>query len=194
MNNKCLHMIILILTFTILILLTPKTNTTNEHFAPNLYNWRDLYYGRYPNYYSRLPLFKYLENRDRSVLYDPLVAPERRIQSYQYPYPLIANNMINYPTRGLPDNYQQLGIVTRKSDEKMLQLFGRQTFPRSTQWEYYVRSEKDGFVNKIPIQTRNQKELEDGDEVEVPGMNEQNGKFIVKLYNYNTPRYNPYVF
>ena len=185
--NKCLNMIVLLLIFTILILLTPKIKNTNENFAPNLFNWRDYYY-RYP-----LPLFRYLENRDRSVLYDPLVAPERRISSYQYPYPLVATGLINYPTRGLPENYQQLGMVTRKSDEKILQLFGRQTFPRSSQWEYYVRSEKDGFVNKIPIETRNQKELEDGDEVTVAGMNEQNGKFIVKLFNYNTPRYNPYV-
>ncbi len=183
-------MIVLLLSFIILILLTPTTLTTNEHFLPNLYNWRDLYYSRYPTYYSRLPLFRYLENRDRSVLYDPLVAPERRVQSYQYPFNLLSN----YPTRGYPENYQQLGMVTRKSDEKIFQLFGRPTFPRSSQWEYFVRSEKEGYVNKIPIQSKNQKELEDGDEVTIPGMNEQNGNFIVKLFNYNTPRYNPYVF
>jgi hypothetical protein len=102
--------------------------------------------------------------------------------------------LINYPTRGFPENYQQLGIVTRSSDEKILQLFGRPTFPRSTQWEYYVRSEKEGFVNKIPVRTRNQRELENGDEVDVLGMNSSNGKFRVELFNNDAPRYNPFAF
>jgi hypothetical protein len=83
-------------------------------------------------------------------------------------------------------------MVTRKNDEKILQLFGRPTFSGSTQWEYYVRSEKEGFVNKIPIQTKNQREIQEGDEVNIPGMNSENGKFNVTLFNYNTPRYNPY--
>jgi hypothetical protein len=215
-NKSFIYFLILVLVFTIFILLLKEPITFNENFNSNLYNWRDLYsyrnrlfpYGNnklnpvfrnkldiipknYGIFYN-LPLFRYLENRDRSVLYDPLVAPERRIQSEQYPYPLIYNNLINYPTRGYPDNYQQLGMVTRKNDEKILQLFGRPTFSGSTQWEYYVRSEKEGFVNKIPIQSKNQREIQEGDEVNIPGMNSENGKFNVTLFNYNTPRYNPY--
>jgi hypothetical protein len=154
-------------------------NTKKEHFGLNT---------RYRPY-NRLDISRYLRNRDRSMIYDPLIAPERRYQHDQYPFELIYNDLINYPTRGYPDNYQQLGLLTRKEDEKMLQLFGRATFPGSNQWEYFARSEKEGFINKIPIYTKNQKEIFDNDSVEVLGMN---GVFVVKLYNYNTPRYNPY--
>ena len=201
MANKesIIYYFILVLIFTILILLFNEPHEINETFNNHRYNWRDYYNLRYnnnlhynnnlsPKYniFYNLPLFRYLENRDRSILYDPLIAPERRTQ-----YPLY-NNLLNYPTRGFPEKYQQLGIVTRNNDEKILQLFGRPTFPRSNQWEYYVIGGKDGFVNKIPIQSKNQKELEDGDEIDVIGMNSNNGKFIVKLFNYNVPRYNPY--
>jgi len=234
MNNKCLIMIVLLLSFIILILLTPELKNNNEHFLPNMYgtdsnsiryiydtngkkyiydindkryiydingkryiydinSGKYIYDIRYQNR-ANLPLFRYLENRDRSVLNDPLVAPERRIRTDQYPSTLINKNLINYPTRGYNENYQQLGNVIRKSDEKILQLFGRPTFPKSTQWEYYVISGQYGYMNKIPLQIKNNKELVDGDEIIVPGMNEQNGNFIVNLLNYNTPRYNPYIY
>ena len=219
-HNKVFIYLILVLVFTIFLLLVKDPITIDENFNSNLYNWRELYnrnklynrdelynrnklYNRHGLYNNKnklfslndifynVPLFRYLENRDKSVLYNPLVAPERRIQSNQYNYPLIYNNLLNYPTRGYPDNYQQLGIITRNNDEKILQLFGRPTFPGSNQWEYYVRSEKEGFINKIPIQTKHQRELQDGDDIDVPGMNTNNGKFIVKIFNYNIPRYNP---
>ena len=224
-NRIFFNYIILVLIFTIFILLPKESN------IENFINIRD-YGGRHnlrrklfpygnnalnpifnndinsiPSYYGifyNLPLFRYLENRDRSILTDPLVAPERRVQADQYPYPLIYNNsdlynyqnpgLYNYPTRGYPDNYQQLGIVKRIKDEKILQLFGRATFPGSNQWEYYVRSEREGFINKIPIKSRNQRELQNDDKVHVPGMNSDNGIFIVELFNYDTPRYNPYTF
>jgi hypothetical protein len=168
----------------------------NNQINPYYNNQINPYYNNqlfpYHNPYYNFPLFRYLENRDRRVLYDPLVAPERRPPINQYPYPLVYKNLINYPTRGYPENYQELGLAIRKEDEKYLQLFGRPTFPGSNQWEYYVRAEKDGYVNKIPINTRNKKELYDGDTIDVIGMNQEKGKFIIKLFDYNTPRYNPY--
>jgi hypothetical protein len=143
-----------------------------------------------------LPLLKYLENRDRSVIYDPLVAPERRVPIDQYPFPLLYNfanrqSFINYPTRGYPENYQQVGILNRESDETILQLFGRPTYPGSNQWEYFVRTEKNGFVNKIPIKSKSNREIEDNVDINVPGMK---GNFKVKIYDYDTYRYNPNVF
>jgi hypothetical protein len=133
---------------------------------------------------KKLPLRQYLENRDRSVLYDPIISPERRMNYDQYPY----FNNINIPTRGYPDNYQLLGIASRNNDEKIIQLFGRPTFPGSNQWEYYVTIEQNGFRNKIPLD--NKKEINDGDDIIVPGLN---GNFKTKIYNYNTPRYVPYI-
>ena len=113
------------------------------------------------------------EIRDRSVLNDPLVAPERRVA-------------INIPTRGYPDNYQLLGLLTKDNDEKILQLYGRPTFPGSNLWEYYFMTEHNGFVNKVPLSYN--KEIYDKDIIYTPF-----GPFKVLLYNYNTPRYIPFV-
>jgi hypothetical protein len=123
---------------------------------------------------NTLPVRQLIENRDRSVLYDPLVAPERRFN--------IAQNG--------NDNYQLIGIGTRNSDEKIIQIFSRPTFPRSNQYEYYVITSTDGFVNKIPIQVKGKKELNNNDVINVNRL----GDFQVNLYDYNTPRYNPNVF
>lgn len=141
---------------------------------------------------NNLPIRKLLEYRDRNVLYDPLVAPERRVDIIQYPLPII--NKINIPTRGYPDNYQLVGLLSRTGDEKILQLFGRPTFPGSNQYEYYVTTETNGFTNKIPIESQGKKEIEDGMSVNVPIFDQSKGNFQVKLYNYDTPRYNPYIF
>ena len=143
---------------------------------------------------NNLPLLQYFErgqsqdrDRDRRVVYDPLTAPERRYNNrynggYNY-----YNPYINYPTRGLPEPYQMIGYLSRSNDEKFLQLYGRTTYPGSNLWEYYVGIEQNGYLQKIPLQ--NNKEFFDGDTISIPGMN---GNFIIKLYNYNTPRYNPY--
>jgi hypothetical protein len=145
----------------------------------------------------QLPLFTVLQNVnssvyyrdiDRSVVYDPLTAPERTynntgIVSY-----------FNYPTRGLPQSYQQIGYLSRQNDEKFIQLYGRPTYAGSNLWEYYAGLEQNGYLQKIPIETKNKKELENGDSIKVPGMDVSKGEFIVKLYNYDTPRYNPYIY
>jgi hypothetical protein len=162
------------------------------------------------------PLKKYLENRDRSVLNDPLVAPEKRYSytgdilenkyvveksivnpvKLQYPTMMdtsesvIAVNLpvVNIRTRGMPDNFQLVGILLRDKDEKIVQLFGRPTFPGSNQFEYYIITEHNGFQNKIPIETRGQREVNDGDTINTPI-----GEYRIKLYNYNSPKYNPFV-
>jgi len=141
---------------------------------------------------NNLPVNKLLEYRDRNILYDPIVAPERRVDITQYPLPILQK--INIPTRGYPDNYQLIGLLSRTEDEKILQLFGRPTFPGSNQYEYYVTTETNGFTNKIPIETKGKREIEDGTYVKVPIFDQNKGEFQVKLYNYDTPRYNPYVF
>jgi hypothetical protein len=143
----------------------------------------------YNDIVKSLPLRQFLENRDRSLLYDPLVAPEKRVDINQYPIKI--QNIINEPTRGYPDNYQLVGIASREQDEKIIQLFGRATFPGSNQYEYYVTSSNDGFANKIPIQNKGQKEIMDNDILNIPEFNK--GSFKVKIYNNNTPRYNPYL-
>ena len=133
-----------------------------------------------------LSIKKYLENRDKSILYDPLIAPERRISYDQYPNTI--KNLINIPTRGYPDNYQLLGLLYRDNDEKILQLYGRPTYPGSNEYEYYATTEQNGFINKIPFRIRGKREIEDQQHIEIPVLK---GTFKVKLYDYDTPRYYP---
>lgn len=187
-------------------------------------------------------------NYDYSKLYDPLVEPTRRVDRYELPK-YYFRNMIDFPTRGYPDNYNQLGILInnldagwnnnnnnndedsfnsysnsnsnysrrtgnkksskRKNKNKhkkyynydeenviinkmnnqnnILRLFGRQQYPGSNTWEYYITIYSGPDAIKIPLEVR-RRELYTGDVVNVP---ELNSKYRVKLYNYDGPRYYP---
>lgn len=134
----------------------------------------------------------YLERRDRRVVDDNLSPPERRDQEYAYPDRYV-KSLINVPTRGLPDNYQAVGTLVRKKDEKILQLFGRQTFPSSNQWEYYVvGNDGNAFTNKMPLSIKGGREIENGQQIPLQWLDPSKGTFEVNLYNYDVPRYNPY--
>jgi len=52
---------------------------------------------------------------DRSKIYDPLVEPTRRVDRYELPK-YFFKNMIDYPTRGYPDNYSQIGILVHENN------------------------------------------------------------------------------
>ena len=133
-----------------------------------------------------------LQERDRKVLHDELQAPERRLQQHQYPERYV-RKLINIPTQGYPDNYHMQGVLTRTQDERILQLFGRQTHPGSNQWEYFVLGkDPSGLSIKVPLDSNNKRELEDNQEITIPIFDESKGSFTVKLYNYDVPRYNPY--
>jgi hypothetical protein len=134
----------------------------------------------------------FLNRRDKSVLYNEFSAPERRQQEYSYPYNYV-KNQLNMPTRGLPDNYHLMGVLLRNNTESAFNLFGRQTFPSSNQWEYYVQGNMKDTVVKIPIKIRGDKEIEDNQTIMIPGSDPSKGAYKVKLYNYDSPRYNPFV-
>lgn len=133
----------------------------------------------------------YLNNRDKQVLYNDFTAPERRQPEHAYPYDYVKRE-INIPTRGLPDNYHLIGIVLRNNTESAFNLFGRQKYPGSNQWEYYVKGSMSDTSVKIPIKIRGDREIEDEQEIEIPGSNLSKGEYKVKLYDYDVPRYNPY--
>ena len=135
-----------------------------------------------------------LEKRDREVVNDDFVPPERREPEHIYPDREV-KNIINVPTRGFPDNYQSVGVLVRREDEKILQLFGRQKYMGSNQWEYYVTGmDRYGFPNKMPIKVKGDKELFDKDKLELDWLDKSKGEFEVNLYNFDVPRYNPYVY
>jgi flagellar basal body rod protein FlgG len=85
------------------------------------------------------------------------------------------------------------GTLVRKEDEKILQLFGRQTYPGSNQWEYYVTgADTYGFPNKMPISVRGGREIDDKQRINVHFLDKKKGDFEANIYNFDVPRYNPY--
>ena len=134
-----------------------------------------------------------LTKRDQDVVLNDFVAPERRVPAHIYPDNSVKKN-INLPTRGYPDSYQMMGIVLRNNTETAYNLFGRQTYPGSNQYEYYVQGNMDGNIVKIPIKIRGDREIEDGQSIQILGTDPTKGVFKVKLYSFDIPRYIPNVF
>ena len=125
-----------------------------------------------------------LKNRDRSVVEDTLVAPEKRVERHQYTSLKLYEN-----TRGDPDDYQLLGVLFNNTVNKTYQLFGRRTYPGSPLFEYYYRGRDSGGLDfKFPL-SRNE-EIYEGDSIILPTDNIQ---FEVKIYPNDLPRYNPFV-
>ena len=91
----------------------------------------------------------FINNRDTEVVSNIFVAPERRQPSHSYPYDHV-KNQLNIPTRGHPDNYHLQGLVLRDNTETAYKLFGRQKFPGSNQYEYFVQSVMHNNDVKIP--------------------------------------------
>lgn len=133
----------------------------------------------------------FIQERDQKVAFNDFTAPERRQPEHAYPIKQV-KSIINIPSRGLPDNYQIVGLLLRNNTESAFKLFGRQKYPGSNQWEYYAQGVMSHNDVKIPITIRGDREIEDGQTVVIPGTNHTKGGFKVKLYNYDLPRYNPF--
>jgi len=99
-----------------------------------------------------------------------------------------------FATRGLPEAYQSMGIVTTSSGE-LLPLYGRRVASRSDRFNYYTRTDTN---NPIPLPIKYNRrdcqddvgcdELFDGDRVNIVPTN-QNGS--VTIYRFNGPTYIP---
>jgi hypothetical protein len=114
---------------------------------------------------------------------------------------------INVETRGSGGDFQQVGILSKQvieedtkvpgnnTDSNILPLYGKPTYRGSSRWLYYTETDKFNPI-KIPISVNNRDctddqgcdELFDGSEVVIPSYN---GKFTVKIYKFNKPRYIP---
>lgn len=130
-----------------------------------------------------------LLHRDQSVVNNPLAPPERRVEIQQYPTVLF-----NEKTRGTPDNYHMVGLLYNDDNtvDKKYQLYGRRVYPGSYEWEYYVRGvDSGGLEFKFPIELDNQREIRDNTQITLPF--DSNNVYSVKIYEYDQPRYNPYV-
>lgn len=132
-----------------------------------------------------------LEYRDSQVKYNDFKPPERRMPEHEYPDNRL-KQIINVHTRGEPDNYQLMGVLLRDNTESAFNLFGRQKYPGSNQYEYYAQGKMQYNDVKLPI-NNNGKELYDNDKVRILGTDESKGDFTVNLYKFDEPRYNPFL-
>lgn len=194
-ENICLSVDILLIIFCILIFFT----TWYMYHERKLYLY-DRTYKKSDNVLTNISKIiknpfiqnrEILNKRDADVLYNNFSPPERRVP--EYIYPTIIKSAINIPTRGIPENYQLVGLAVRNDTETVFNLFGRQTFPGSNQYEYYVESTNSNNNYKVPININGMKEIEDGQEIMINSTDKTKGKFKVNLYKYDQPRYNPYI-
>ena len=136
-------------------------------------------------------------NHDRKVVSNPLYPPLKR------------GIPINIETRESGGDFQQVGILSKKTindgvsvpgnntDSVVLPLYGKSTYRGSNKWLYYTETDKLNPV-KIPVNHKNKDctddygcdEIYDKDSVTIPSYN---GDFTVKIYNLNKPRYIPFI-
>lgn len=153
----------------------------------------------------------YLVNKDYERVINPLLPPERRNHYIDPQSQLMVSQgvPINIPTRGESGGFQQVGVLHKieTSDSTMnigqntepiiLPLMGAPTYNGSNKWTYYTATDKYNQI-KLPITNNNRQcdseygcdELYDEDTVTIPAYN---GNFKVKKYEFDKPRYLPYL-
>lgn len=103
---------------------------------------------------------------------------------------------INVPTRG-ETHYIQMGILSNSDNDKILPLYGKQTYQRSQMWNYYTTTDTYNLI-KIPLnydgkncmKEQGCRELNDGDTIFI---SEYGETFTIKIYETKEYRYIPYV-
>lgn len=160
-------------------------------------------YGPDADNYSRASYWDYINRKNYERTINPMLPPER---SYESTYGI----PINVPTRGYSGGYQQVGYMYKDgvasedsnigsgAESVIIPIYGQPTYPGSNKWNYYVSTDKYHSV-KVPFTYNGRQsdddhgisELYDGDSVTLPAYN---GTFQVNMYNYDSPRYIPYVY
>jgi Family of unknown function (DUF5755) len=139
-----------------------------------------------------------------------LPAPPERLYDTQpdftgMPPPGIPVVPIQVPTRGLPEQFQQMGVLTTPGgsstsaapNRTLLPLFGRRNMTGRERYNYYTRT--DGYNPvQVPVSFKNRPcdddngcdEITTGDTVGVPLLGQT---FVATTYRYNSPRYIPLI-
>ena len=131
------------------------------------------------------------------------VSPDMRGQPIP---PGVGAMPINIQTQGLPDSFQQLGILTAPGGTEtsasptrtILPLFGRRTMYSRDKWNYYTRTDGINPV-QVPVQFKRRNcdedtgcdEVLDGDSVGCPVLGQS---YVANVYRNSTPRYLPTMF
>jgi hypothetical protein len=98
------------------------------------------------------------------------------------------------PTRGLPETYQSMGVITME-DGAILPLYGRRTASRSDRFQYYTRTDSYNPV-QLPLKHKRRdcqddigcEELFDGENITVTPTG-QTGR--ATIYRFDGPTYVP---
>lgn len=124
-----------------------------------------------------------LLNSDKQILTVPYLS-----QSMTNP-PVFSSPLEKYDNVFFPpkvgkyiNRYELLGYVYREKNANMYKLFGQRI--NNTRYMYYVIDDERKM--RIELKYSNLPELLDGDKIELQGIR---GKFTVKLYDINFPRY-----
>jgi hypothetical protein len=110
---------------------------------------------------------------------------------------------INFPTRGLPQEFQQMGVLTAPGgsstsaspNRTLLPLLGRRSANSRDRYNYYTRTDGLNPI-QVPVSFKNRgcdddtgcDEIMSGDTVGVPLLGQT---YTATVYKYNTPRYIP---
>lgn len=129
---------------------------------------------------------------DYHKLNDPLEPPRTRPDRYLIGPLDERRRLFNYPIRGIPDNPRWLGLLISDdpadhSDNRLIKFFGRQKYPNSNNYEYYVLINNGN--DQIKINLDRTKELYNDDVVKIPELGKS---YAVKLNKDEDSYYNPY--
>lgn len=122
--------------------------------------------------------------------------PERHwITTPEIPTPgEIFGKLPRVPTRGIPETYQSMGVITME-DGQILPLYGRRTASRSDRFQYYTRTDTFNPV-QLPIRHKRRdcqddvgcEELFNGESVSIAPTNQRGA---VTIYRFDGPTYVP---
>lgn len=181
-----------------LLVLKNKLNENNKNKFQHDVN---INIGHQPNNNS-VSYIDQLHQKNHERIINPLLPPERSyVNTYGVP--------INIPSRGVSAGFQQVGMLHKdaitntgetignNSDTVILPLYGRPIYPGAKKWNYYTTSDKYNMV-KMPVTINGKKcdstygcdEIYSGDSITLPAYN---GTFKVDIYDFDKPRYIPYV-
>ena len=124
---------------------------------------------------------------DYKTFNDPLVPPYKR-SDYDQSFPPIA-------TRGYPTAFKKMGVLNDQSapnDDKykFMIIMGRQTYPSSNYYDYYVTENSDESVLKFDLKDLHN-ELNDGDSIAISDLGKT---YTVKVDREIGFRYTPFMF
>jgi hypothetical protein len=147
---------------------------------------------------SNIPQIVPISSR-QDIFNDPYVPPGRNSVVYPRNSGDIRGIPVNVQTRGISNDYQQVGILTRSSHidgEMILPLMGRKHMSGRDKWQYYTISGTGNLNTKLPISVNGKSctgeygcdDIFNGDIVYVEGYNDT---FRVTMYETNQFQYIP---